>query len=281
MARLGLAIPVVAGVLTMGGGATAAPVNFVEVTVKIGEVRYDTLVLDAGEFNADGRLENRFEVYACDGSVNLLQVACDGSVREAIQIGVSATANPGITSSVQATGQSKELEIAVAFGIGFLLDPGVWDLTLEGTYEFERLRNPDLPNFAGNLTIGPWDEFLANPDTMLSGRVEGETRVKLGSDVKSLLAGVLETSGPVTSGAVPTGFSQIVCPAAGCGQRAQVISFSTHNPDEVLRRVKVSTTLKSERGTLQVIPLPAAGWLLLGGLAGLGLLRRRPRHRAA
>ena len=275
MALRGLAFPLVTACFAMTGGAMAAPVNFVEVSVKIGTTTYEKLVLDAGEFNPDGRLENDFSIWACDGSVRLALEACDGSVREAITVGVSATDNPGQTVSAQVTGKTVDFELAVAFGLGFFLAPGVYDLTLEGKYEFERLRDPDLTNPLGDLTAGPWPGYIPSPDTFLSGQIDGETKVTHGSDALMLPAGVDFVSGDVTSFGALNGFSQIVCPLAGCGTRLSVISFSTHNPEGVLRRLRLQSTLTTEPGTPQVIPLPATGLLLLGGLAGLGLLRRR------
>ena len=275
MASRGLSFPLLAVCTAMGGSASAAPVNFVEVTVKIGDVLYNTLTLDAGGFNPDGRLANRFTIVACDGSVNLALDACDGSVRETIAVAVSATTNPGQTVAVQTTGKSESLDIAVGFFGGIFVGPGVQDLTLWGTYEFERLRDPDLIDFDGNLTARPWSDFAANPDSMLGGRIQGEMRVTHGSDEVGLPQGMVATSGDITSSGALIGFSQLLCPDVGCGERASFVSFSTYNPAGVLRRFKVESTLTAEPGTLPVLPLPATGLLRLGGLAGLGLLRRR------
>lgn len=280
MALRGLAIPLVTACFATTGCAMAAPVNFVEVSVKIGATTYEKLVLDAGAFNADGRLENDFSIWACDGSVRLALEACDGSVREAITVGVSATDNPGQTVSAQVTGKSVDFELAVAFATGFFLGPGVYDLMLKGIYEFERLRDPDLPILAGTLTAGPSPDFTPHPDDMLSGRLGGfggETRVTHGSDVITLPEGQESIFGDVTSFDALSGLAQVVCPDIGCGERVSVIAFSTHNPEGVLRRLKLESTLTTEPGTPHVIALPATGLLLLGGLAGLGFLRRRHR----
>jgi len=276
-----LALLLGAGSLAMVGGADAVPINpydvFIEMRVE--GASYGSLTLSAPP-NADGVQDHTFNIVACDGSVRQLLVAsggvsCDGSVREEMVLSMFATPNPGATVGVSVTGASTSYDIAAAIGIGSLSE-GVYDLTLEGIYEIERLANPDLPNLAGELTVGPWDGYPLNPDDMLGGLVDGTNVIKHGTDFATLPEGELFRDGLVTSSGLESGFSQIVCDVGGClFNRWSLISFSTTNPEGVLRRVRIESTLTASPGTLHEVLLPATGWLFLGGLVALGVARRK------
>jgi hypothetical protein len=51
--------------------------------------------------------------------------------------------------------------------------------------------------------------------------------------------------------------------------------FSNNGRDAYFDKTFLGTALAVRDGDVSVVPLPAAGWLLLSGLGGLGLLRRR------
>ena len=138
-------------------------------------------------------------------------------------------------------------------------DPGplLWDFQLEGGTQ-------QLSNGTGNITLSPGEAtgVLDISDTrMFSGAVPGST---LGNDL-SLWEG---------PGNVSFAFSTNTLLTLGFGGG----NFDAQQLTDVRVRLDVTYTFEPNDIPPGVIPLPAAGWMLLSGIAGLGgigWMRRR------
>lgn len=226
--------------------------------------------------NGDVRGE-QLNLVACDGSVRLATEACDGSVRvEEIAIDISATRNPGTSVGVGLVGDSPDFEITVAFVSGWVLADGPYDLTLQGQFELERLR--DKPGFDGGvITLTPSPVYPLMPDFLTGGRFGTEFAIVHGTGPHVLGDGMDDTfaSGPLLTGGEALLVGQVLCLSGSCTTVDAIVSMRVLNPGEALRRARVDAQMTWEPGTLAPIPLPAAGWMLLAGLGALGTLARR------
>jgi len=307
MARHGLAVPLLAGAMALGGGTAGAstisldkafPIGVAgaRVEVSIGGENYGHLDLiarsvinpDTGSLSEDLRPQE-FRVYACvsgDGSVReLRERECDGSVnieREMIDVVLSATANPTSTVGVTSVGNSGLLDIAVGFVQAWMLPFYPADVLLMGTYELEFVQRP--ADALVPLTLMPIPGHPGLDDNLLGLRPDytGDAVVTHGADLYSLffntdLLAPQKETGDITSdfGTLLSTLGQNACMPDSCQPGVFVLAVRIDNPGGVERRAKVLATATYSPGTLGVIPLPAAGWLLLSGLGALGLLRRR------
>lgn len=255
--------------------ATAAPVGLLELHYG------DQQLTQAVRVNEDGSADRQFfNFVTCDGSVRE-GVACDGSVipSDSISIVVAASSNPGQTVSVTVTSFSESLGLAIYFLSGFGSTVPAYDLSLQGAYGVACINADGAAiECRGDVTVGALPTTLDLENDLLAGQIEGAFAVRHGSDPIMLLAGASQTSGAITSGGEEMSFGHFVCPVSGCINRASVISFLIDNPSGAYYQVALTSTLTFEPS---VIPLPAAGWLLITGIGALAALRRRRNTTAA
>lgn len=255
--------------------------------------------------NPDLNLRLDRDVYAviCDGSVKSVQVfssptsvSCDGSVRE-LELTIAGTINPSITFSGTLTDTKLNGDpyfgVIVTTGLaGFA--PGTW---LEGVFDDSLIfpqqvvENPfggpllpvDDPLFnpIANVTVRDLQEaFGVDQDYYFFGLVD----LGFGSPFDdALLRRTVSGDDLIPQGEERTSFDlfgaqPFQCPS--CTLISAGVGFASpgRGGGETYAGTRTSfgTTFRIyEAPPPAVIPLPAAGWLLLGGLGALGLAARR------
>lgn len=279
-----LACGVACGLALWGHGAGAASVG---VSI-FGQpfVFFDDIEVQP---NGDVRSE-RLDLIACDGSVRLATETCDGSVInvQEIAIDLSFFRNPGSDVAVQVLGGSPLFDITVAFAMFTPGFAGLYDLTLEGQYELERFRDATGAYLPGDIVLKSVDTYLPMPDHLTGGRFGHGNPIAvkhgMGDYVlpefpqgQSPQPGNLLVTGALMSGMDAMTFGQVLCQAGDCEFTDTIISMMIDNPGGGDYRAKVYAQMTWQPSTA-VIPLPAAGWLLLGGLCLLAGLGRRARR---
>lgn len=253
------------------------------------------------------RLDRQIEALNCDGSVRLAHVgagACDGSVMPVPvleTLSIQGTINPSITMSGVLTDNSLDGDsnfgIIASMGLaGF--DPGTW---LEGVLEMSSIfpQQVAVDPFTGNPEpVGPFDPIL---DVAVRGEVLGVNRdfyllglVDFGIGGFTTVEDAMLRRSISDDSAIPQGMNRTFFELLGadpfqcpqCTTLSAGLGFASpgrggvEDPGYTGTRTSFGTTFRVyEVPGPAVIPLPAAGWLLLGGLGMLAALGRRRRLR--
>ena len=135
---------------------------------------------------------------------------------------------------------------------------------------------------AAQLATGAFNAALAREVSTLELAGVHSTVFDLNAAfLRTLDAGLPGVSAPVTDTCLDAilGPSQTVPDIADLGQCASFFFYDDIHPTSALHAALAAEIGAVVRPAAQpgVIPLPASGWLLLGGLAGLGVLARRRR----
>lgn len=251
------------------------------------------------------RLDRQFEAVKCDGSVRLARLgagACDGSVTPVpflATLSIQGTINPSVTVGLNLTdltlnGASWTWNLTTGI-TGF--EPGAW---LGGAFDMTSI----FPQQVGRTEFGdlapvvPPVSPIFNvtvPDTLVSLGVQRDFYffglVDVGSgnpfDDALLLRTRTASEGeePIPQGFNQTLFQTVAAQSFQCLQCSFIsagVGYTSpgrggvEDPGYAGTRTTASTTFRIyEVPGPAVIPLPAAGWLLLGGLGALAALRRR------
>jgi hypothetical protein len=138
-----------------------------------------------------------------------------------------------------------------------------------------------------------------DPLILFTARTAPEGAIVPGFDLPDIAPGVTldPASVEITAGTdwTPLGPSSGTCYGPGCGHTGWV-NATYEIPEAGLYRLLFGVTNYLDEAydsglaiagatidgeLIAPIPLPAAGWLLLGGIAGMAFLRRRPKHETA
>ncbi len=247
---------------------------------------------------ADGiRLDRRLEAVLCDGSVRLAGLgagACDDRVTPVPMLetlSIQGTLNPSIVMAGTYNDYSLNGDpffgVVATTGLGIPgFEPGSW---LEGLFELTSIFPNQLYRGAeGFFVDGPFDPILdvtvrdptlrdyyifgmvdlglfPDPDDAILRRtVSGDTPIAQGehrTDFVSLPSAPFQCI-TCTTGSAGVGF---VSPGRGGDES---VNFSG-------TRTEFAVTFRVREAPPTVIPLPAAGWLLLAGIGALAALGRR------
>ena len=248
------------------------------------------------------RLRHSFDFIVCDGSVRVasgLDVQCDGSVMPQgyLQLAMSATFNPSITMNgvYWDTSLNGNSNFGLVAGTGLSLTAGT---LMEGVFEFGsvtvdrmatqelEIQNPENPDA---ITVRDLAWLGVDREFYLIGQVDGDiihtSARPPHPDADPILQGTSRDFTPDTP-SLPYTCTFCTMFYTGLGFASPGRGGDTGVTDPVTgeliqiygTRTQFTVTFRVREPTPTApIPLPAAGWLLLGGLGALGLAARRRR----
>ena len=210
-----------------------------------------------------GEFRESFTFVACDGSVRVVQLnACDGSVlpAEAVNVAFAGSVFPFVGITIFFTDNGAPSSISTFVSIGMPTIVGVADWKLEGELDLDPFRAAP-----GAVTPAAGDDYF-------TGWVFGAVAVPVASlgntpVAPDPLASVFQAFGPVTG----TFDCDAIGGCTGFGILTGMTGLGSGQKTRITGRFDVDPAASV------AVPIPATGLLLLGGLVGLGALRRHLR----